>query len=825
MEFYSHAKKSEAGKNEGTKLLTTHLQQVKNNCLGILFSKLRFSIVDELTINQFVTDVALLHDLGKYTTYFQNYLLNNETQNSQYKTHARLGAFLFYNLWKEKNPLLAFFGYYIIKNHHLDLKNLNDDMIFHKTEQIVVDDIFKKQIVTIQTYLQQIEKETGIAQLNEKLILPKYSELKNIFYELEDTPSIENYFFINYTFSLLTEADKIDASGAEVYKTQQNEAKLIDNLWGVPQKILKESFVGLPQNDLRNHVRAMVIENLLEKDFFNHNLYTLTAPTGIGKTLTALDFALKMRGYISENQNYNARIICALPFINIIEQTLSVYEKVIGNKLKVLAHYQFADVFGDEKEYSEDKDYNRKKMELDTWQADVIITSFVQFLETLIGNRNKLLKKFNRFAGSIIILDEVQTIQLGILPLVGSALFYLAKYLNCKILLMTATKPKIYELANREILCKENEQAIAVELLKDFKPIFETFNRTKIVALIEKPFNETKDFLNLFNEKWTTEKSCLIVCNKVNRSIELFNLIKDFLNEIDASNPIFYLSTNITPHQRSEVIKKIRKEMSKRKPIFYFSKNITSHQRNEVIRKEMSKRKPVLIATQVVEAGVDLDFDMGFRDVGPIDSMVQVAGRINRNCKKKDTAPLYIVDFKDCEKIYDIITYNTAIKTLKNIEGEIPESRYLELVEFYFDKSADAKSWLKSRNIFHALKNLLYSENNDNALADFHLINEAASTKSIFVETDLEAIEAKNAYFQYLNQEISVEVFQKNFKRIFHQRIINVPEYFTQNLILEGKRAKLFDELFIIRKDFLNEFYDNDTGFIRKNLSDEGYCL
>src|SRR5690554_5724458 len=112
-------------------------------------------------------------------------------------------------------------------------------------------------------------------------------------------------------------------------------------------------------------------------------------------------------------------------------------------------------------------------MAMDTWQADIVITSFVQFFQTLIGKRNKLLKKFNHFANAIIILDEVQALRLDQMPLLGASLFYLSKFLKSRIILMTATRPKIFELAEQEILDKLGEKVNPKELLINYEEVLD----------------------------------------------------------------------------------------------------------------------------------------------------------------------------------------------------------------------------------------------------------------------------------------------------------------------------------------------------------------
>src|SRR5690606_10277037 len=129
-------------------------------------------------------------------------------------------------------------------------------------------------------------------------------------------------------------------------------------------------------------------------------------------------------------------------------------------------------------------------MTLETWQSDIVITSFVQFFETLIGNRNKLLKKFNHLANAIVILDEIQTLRIDQMPLLGAALYYLTKFLHTRVILMTATQPKIFQLAQKELLSNEGESIQYLELLPSHKNIFTSFRRTKLIPLMDIEFRD-----------------------------------------------------------------------------------------------------------------------------------------------------------------------------------------------------------------------------------------------------------------------------------------------------------------------------------------------
>jgi len=777
--FYSHAGNFN-GREITPKLLRDHTREVTRKAVEQL-STTAF----EQDLSAFMAQIGLFHDLGKYTPHFQNYLLKTGSFDKKLKQHARFGAFvLCQKLMKNQDAMAAdaMLAFFIILHHHADLSNFSAFRHFPESDDDVAI-IFEKQFKSLHADLPQIAAEMGESWLENELSFPDKVNYRKAFKQFYHTEcDIRHYFQINYLFSLLIEADKLDASETAVYRRQKLDNSLVGKYVA--------RFEPRQQDELRNHVRQSVINCLNEvKDLEKTRLFTLTAPTGVGKTLTALDFALHLREKVPSLQH--GQIIYALPFINIIEQSLSVYEAVFkGEDCRVLAHYQYADVFGQEKMHHDfdgaEPEYHQKMMALDTWQGDIVITSFVQFLHTLIGNRNKLLKKFNHFADSIIILDEVQTLRLDLLPVVGAALFYLTKFMNARVLLMTATKPEIMRLAHEKILEKEGyllSDCAAEELLPTNRSIYEAYKRTKIVPFLDVIFEmETaeSDFLDkVFSKNWQTGKSCLLVVNKVQRSIALFDAFKVFLEKFGYKNPLYCLSTNIVPAHRLKRIQDIKDDLK-------------------------AGKKPILVATQVVEAGVDLDFDMGFRDLGPIDSIVQVAGRINREADPRDPAephkPLFIIDFKDCQRIYGPSTAQQASQALSG-KTEILEAAYLTLVESYF-KISSVVPFDKSLKTFEAMKKLEY----DCLDEVFQVIEETPNTSSIFVLCDDRAAEVKTAFEKWKSGKMSKGEFERDFKRDFHQRIIAVPKYYTEHL-----GNNLADNI----KLALPEHYNVETGFIR----------
>ncbi len=822
MEFYSHSRKNDDGSISPTKKLRHHLGGVVENIASNLHPHVNFP--DFRLPSDLPKLLGLFHDLGKHTTYFQDYLLREKFKNALKKSHSLLSAVFAFNFAEAFVELsdrrLPFILYYCIKHHHGSLPNPMKRS--DKSRQLSMQKNLKTQTKNLlENATPEIEKlvkdhfpDLDRFQLTEDFFEQKEKMIRKMTKRLQrKSPNAEHYILIIYLFSLLISSDKIDAGEAKRFSPSPISPNLVD------LHLSRKKNRSL--SNIRTRAKEEIERKLDEIDITKDRLFTITAPTGIGKTLSVMNFALKLKERIASVQDYQPQIIYCLPFINIIEQAHKVFRKLFrGEGVTLLKHHQYTDIWAmaaKERADDDEMELSKKLLEVEDWQADVVLTTFVQFFHSVISNKNRMLKKFHRIAGSIVILDEIQNIKAEYWPLIGVLLHHLSEILNCRIILMTATQPLIFQTA---ITVLDQHQIKFKPLLnsEEMEFHFGQFERTAIVSLTDKenPLKDADDFYRLFCEKWDPSKSCLIVVNTIRRSLDIF----EKLSKKKVSPDIYYLSTNIVPAHRKYVIRKVNQLLEKGK-------------------------KVVLISTQSVEAGVDLDFDMGFRDVGPLDSIIQVAGRINRNNRDGfRRSPLYIVNFEgDAQRIYGRITVNTSLEIFDSKKGCFSEDEYLGLIGKYYEliTSEDRKSFEPARKLYEAMKALRFSKKDEDdeelAVEDFRLIDDAkkVSYADVFVAM---TTHAEKTLEVYENECLVCEDADKRretylkIKSSFNQYKLSVPLRIIRHLHdnSAGIRELKRDQLYVVTRAYVGRYgddedhhvlYDYSTGFCRKEIESE----
>jgi len=759
------------------KLLKTHLEGTLQNGMDI-FKRNGIYKKHE----NFINPVLLLHDLGKASSYFQDYISGSKQVKDTLKRHAEISALWFYFYSKEILNLsekFCVFGYILIKYHHADFINfdkmcaasLNKEEIFQINNEIDYDEL--KFI-----YKDKLDSEF----FNKKNFENKYENytnsggIKRVF-KIRKTLEIKDYLLLNYFFSILLTADKSDA-------ILNDRIIPVTPKW--PENAVDEYKKQFLEDDniltiVRNKAYLEAESNLNT----NSRFFSLNLPTGAGKTLNVLNTALKLK----KNKNLNKIIYC-LPFTSVIDQNAKVFEDVLNyNNIQpssdlILKHHHLTELSYIRQFEDENKIYSSKDSEfyIEGWESELVVTTFFQLLHTFFSNKNKSLRKFHNLSNSIVILDEVQSIPLKYWELINLIFKYCAEEFNIYFILVTATMPLIFSEEKKEI----------EELAKSKKSYFDSMSRIKLNTDNLKEKIHINDFKKtvLHDVQQNPDISRLFIMNTVKSSLDLFNYLKEHIPE----DNLVYLSSNIIPKERINKISDIKKNPQSR----------------------------IIVSTQLVEAGVDIDIDVVYRDIAPLDSIFQACGRCNRNNKSSDLSEVKLFLITDDKKlyssyIYDQVFIDSTLEVLKS-KKEFHEKEFLNLSELYFQKIKERYEVSDSKNILKNIESLFYFNAFNKSAKPEHKIFELIepfSTVSAFIEIDDEASNIYCSYQELLLSEIE-DPFEKRllFKDAYKKMspyIINIPEPRAKNCGYDETLGKIW----FITRPMVEELYNTETGFNR----------
>lgn len=512
--------------------------------------------------NEFWADIAefvgQIHDIGKYTSGFQKRI--NGAENIRVE-HAICGA-------KEvaKAPPKSYVPMieYCVAGHHSGLPDGGTKV--DGEEDSTLHGRMKRKTGDYSAYENEV-----------KLEYPK-DNLRELFDVSNQREIIERYsFFTRYLFSCLTDADFIDT---ERFVTPNTDRGIDGDFQKAYEKVCEKLNSFKIETKLQES-RSIIQEQVYKSVESNANVYTLNMPTGSGKTLCSIRAALK-----TAIENKKKRIIYVIPYVSIIEQTAKVFEDIFGDVLPVLQHHSNYD-FDDDKNEDENEITSEKlKRSCENWDAKLIVTTNIQFFESLYHYKGRRLRKLHNLADSVIIFDEIHMLPIDYIQPCLRAIGYVTKYLNSTAILMSATMPNYDKFMERYMSGVKIENAV-----KDTS-LFNVFDKCKYEYI-------GKCELASLAEKAQEYDNALIIVNKRKTARELYDM---------CSGNKYHLSTYMTPLHRSEIIAKIKEDI-----------------KNGI--------NTTVISTSLIEAGVDLDFKAVFREIAGIDNILQSGGRCNREGK------------------------------------------------------------------------------------------------------------------------------------------------------------------------------------------------
>jgi len=563
--------------------------------------------------------IGLLHDLGKHSSEFQTYLksatgLLDQDDDEEFVgacglkgkvDHSTAGAQLLWSTMLEQGKLGRIVGQALalcVASHHSGLINCLTSDIGSLGEDAFAKRMSKKSDLTHldealakaegrfhdrwQELLAGSEVVTGLKDLMANIV--RAAPLKD---DKSVVAQVQFGFVIRFLLSCLIDADRIDTADFEKPNAGTRRMHGRYTEWNVLISRLDEYLGQLDSRNPIDSLRENISAHCRDSASRSRGIYCLTVPTGGGKTLSSLRFALHHAAAHSMD-----RVIYFIPYTSIIDQNAKRVREILEPQgtpqgTVVLEHHS---------NLTPEKQTWRGKILAEDWDAPVVFTTNVQFLESFFGGGTRGARRLHQMANAVLIFDEIQTLPVRCVHLFNNAINFLVEQCGCTAVLCTATQPLLDEVDERKGAIRTTSRS---ELIPDVKTLFAKLRRVEVINR-RKPGGWTNDeTATLALDEAKELGSCLVVVNTKQAARTQYRLIKG-----QSESATFHLSTNMCPAHRRNVLREIEDRLS--------------HDGTEPV---------ICVSTQLIEAGVDVDFGAVVRFAAGLDSVAQAAGRCNRN--------------------------------------------------------------------------------------------------------------------------------------------------------------------------------------------------
>ncbi len=566
--------------------------------------------------------MGLLHDLGKATVAFNDYIQSDDSERLRGSIdHSTAGAQFLQDYWQNSgsNNKLSKVALEMmqlsIASHHSGLINC----ISSSGEDVFSRRISKRDLETglnesktriDQNVLSEIEKSipAALSSIEERL-----KSIGNSSHDIE-TMWFQYGLLNRFLLSCLIDADRIDTISFQehsVYRPPLTDWSLLSNRF--------ENAMGKYSSDTPiSIIRRNISDECYQASSRKPGIFTLSVPTGGGKTLSSFRFALN---HLIKNKM--SRIVYVVPYLTILEQNAHVIENILNEKPEddyVTQCHSNVDVEENHDSICGGAEEGCNwSSPMDVWDGPVIFTSMVQFLESLFGSGTKKIRRMHNLANSVIVFDEIQSLPIKTVEVFNEAINFLCHECGATAVLCTATQPLLNKVDCHPL-------KIESELINDVGAYFNALKRTEI------------RYVNPTGPEWNAEKvadfalslnpdstSTLIIVNTKRMAKDLYHILNA---QADENVLVTHLSTNMCPVHRHQVLDKV----------------ITS----------LGRKREICVSTQLIEAGVDVDFDVVIRSLAGLDSIAQAAGRCNRNARQPTGDVLVIRMEESLGRLIDI---------------------------------------------------------------------------------------------------------------------------------------------------------------------------
>jgi len=717
--------------NEATRLLD-HLDKVAGRAESVVSADA--TTVGGDSLSEMAAIVARCHDFGKATTWFQEYVVD-ERDTSKRTNHSLFGAYLGYyvldRLGYDSEDCLA--ALVALAKHHGRLPDVeeyvegisrfeNTSAASNERQRVVIEQVgnvddhrrtFAQSFVSDATDGNGSWDEfaTEIEKKDDSLFETVHEHVDMLgFGSDRSAPSDEFYELLLQLWSGLILADKTVAAGVDsdaLDASEPNARTLSEHIADLGGDADEDSQADA-LDTLRDEARDDVLDGVEQFRDSDTSIATLTLPTGMGKTLTGLSAALALR-------NESERVVYALPFTSVIDQVADELTDVFDTDARddlLTIHHHLAETVTKLGDPDDDPDKHARLAEMvaESWRSGMTLTTFVQLFESLVGPSNTQSMKLPALYDSVIVLDEPQALPMEWWKLVRRITTILTEEYDATIIAMTATQPA----ANDEDAASQALFDDAFELVNDVDRYFDHFERVEYdihdSVLAFDDTDTTVDYetagQTILEETGRTE-SVLAICNTIDSATALTDAIEERGAVVDVGRCLG-LELDDDGADVDALVERIETALgSNERALVHLSTRLRPHDRLALVEatKRLTERNvPVVaVSTQLIEAGVDISFDRVYRDIAPIDSVVQAAGRCNRSFERDyGTVTLWWLAPPEersktpSQAVYDsrgVSTISLTSKTLDAIgagDSTVAEQTMTrEAVQHYYDLVSD----------------------------------------------------------------------------------------------------------------------------------------
>lgn len=681
-------------------------QTLEQHLLGV--AALARAFADKVGLADQGELIGLLHDLGKYSEQFQNYirsavgLINPDADEfvdaaglKGKVDHSTAGAQLVWQKLSAEGEMGRLAGQILalcIASHHSglidclssDASSTGEDLFSKRMDKAEdrahLHEVTRKMAPAIERRFDALAGRAGciadiqraIAQITRNARDPQQSNGSKFF---------KLGLLVRLLFSCLVDADRVDTANFE--STRAKKVRPIGHYpgWDLLIERLERHLRQFKTETSVDQLRKRVSEQCHDRAASNPGVFTLTVPTGGGKTLASLRFAL----HHAKNHELD-RVIYVVPYTTIIDQNAKVARGILEPRSEgvtpgsvVLEHHS---------NLTPEQQGWREKMLSENWDAPVVFTTSVQLLETLFGGGTRGARRMHQLANAVLIFDEIQTLPVNCVHLFCNGINFLVDHCGSSTVLCTATQPLLNRVdASKGALRFSSEN----EIIPDVPRLFDDLERVQVLNRRKAGGWALEEIASLAQGEVETVGSCLVIVNTKRAATELFEHCRK-----RAVIPVYHLSTRMCPAHRMEILQGIERLLK-------------------------SDQRLLCVSTQLIEAGVDVDFGAVVRFTAGVDSIAQAAGRCNRHGRRSQRGRVHVVNpaEENLDRLTDIrIGRDNAERLLQEMENDparfgtsvlAPQAIEAYFQYYFFDRRGEMDYAVSTEKIGHddTLLNLL----------------------------------------------------------------------------------------------------------------------